>query len=140
MSAFASVSLDPLLILVCIEYRSHSLEAMRHAEGFTVNMLRQGMGEVAMRFASKDDEKFDGLATLRPSYEAAGPLLPEQSYAILECRTVDILDAGDHMVFIGHVENAARVDPGSPLLYWRRGFHNIGPDVVPHKLSAPLAR
>ena len=122
VSAFTSVSLDPPLILVCIDRRSHSLSAMQAAGGFTVNLLREGTGEVAMKFASKDDDKFSDFAVRRPDYELAGPSLPEHAYAVLECRTTDVADAGDHLVFFGHVEHAARLDPGAPLVYWRRKF------------------
>jgi flavin reductase (DIM6/NTAB) family NADH-FMN oxidoreductase RutF len=125
VSAFTSVSLDPPLVLVCVNYRSHSLEPMRESGGFTVNLLREAKGDVAMRFASKDDDKFDDLAILRPTFEAAGPGLPEQSYAILECRTIEAVKAGDHFIFVGHVEHAIRVDPGPPLMYWRRGFRTF---------------
>lgn len=127
VSAFTSVSLDPPLVLVCVDYRSHSLEAMRAAGGFTVNLLREGTGDLAMSFASKGDDKFDDIAVIRPRYEEAGPGLPEHSYAVLECRTVDSIDAGDHLIFIGHVEYAARVDPGAPLIYWQRGFSKLKP-------------
>jgi len=125
VSAFTSVSLDPPLVLVCIDHRSHSMDAMRGAGGFTVNMLREGTGDVAMRFASKEDDKFAGLATLEPEYDGAGPGLPEHAYAILECSTVESVDAGDHLIFIGQVETARRVDPGAPLMYWRRRFAEL---------------
>lgn len=125
VSAFTSVSLDPPLVLVCIDYRSQSIEPIRAAGGFTVNMLREGAGEVAMTFASKDEDKFDDVTVIRPTFQSAGPGIPEQSYALLECRTVESVAAGDHMIFIGHVEHAVRVDPGAPLIYWRRGFARL---------------
>ncbi len=125
VSAFTSVSLDPPLVLVCIDHRSHSMDAMRGAGGFTVNMLREGTGEVAMRFASKEEDKFGDLAVREPEYGEAGLGLPEHAYAVLECRTVESVDAGDHLIFIGHVETAQRVDPGAPLMYWRRRFAEI---------------
>lgn len=125
VSAFTSVSLDPPLVLVCIDFRSHSMEPIRAAGGFTVNILREGAGEVAMKFASKDEDKFDDVAVIRPTLESAGPGIPEHSYALLECRTVESVAAGDHMIFIGHVEHAVRVGPCSPLVYWQRGFATL---------------
>ena len=62
---------------------------------------------------------------MEPTFAGAGLTLPEDSYAILECSTAQTLDAGDHIVFIGHVEHAMRVDPGAPLMYWRRKFAEI---------------
>lgn len=128
VSAFTSVSLDPPLVLVCIDNGSHSLDAMKAAPGFTVNMIREGLGDAAMKFASKDDDKFSSFATREPVYEGAGLTLPEQSFAVLECRTTQAVDAGDHIVFIGEVVNASRIDPGAPLMYWRRRFARISAD------------
>lgn len=125
VSAFTSVSLDPPLVLICIDHSTHSIAALRVAGGFTVNMLREGTAEVAMKFASKDPDKFAGLAVVPPAYDGAGLRLPEQSYACLECRTVESLEAGDHTIFIGHVETAVRYGPARPLLYWQRGFRRL---------------
>ena len=128
VSAFTSVSLDPPLVLICIDHASQSIKALRAAEGFTVNMLREGTGQVALRFASKATDKFSGLAVRPPTYEGAGLCLPEQSYASLECRKVEFVEAGDHTIFVGHVEHATRYDPGEPLLYWQRDFRRIRAD------------
>ena len=128
VSAFTSVSLDPPLVLICIDHSSHSIAALRVAGGFTVNMLREGTADVAIKFASKDPDKFAGLAVVSPAYAEAGLRLPEQSYACLECCTVKSLDAGDHTIFIGHVETAVRYDPARPLLYWQRDFRRLRHD------------
>ena len=128
VSAFTSVSLDPPLVLICIDHASQSIKALRSAEGFTVNMLREGTGKVALRFASKDTDKFAGLAVRPPTYEGAGLCLPDHSYASLECRTVESAEAGDHTIFVGQVEHAVRYDPGKPLLYWQRDFRRIQTD------------
>ena len=125
VSAFTSVSLDPPLVLICIDHASHSIEALRVAVGFTVNMLREGTEKVALKFASKHPDKFAGLRAAMPDFEGAGLRLPDQSYACLECRTVDLVEAGDHTVFIGHVEHAALYGPARPLLYWQRDFRYL---------------
>ena len=66
VSAFTSVSLDPPLVLICIDHASQSIKALRAAEGFTVNMLREGTGQVALRFASKDYRQVLGLGGEAP--------------------------------------------------------------------------
>ena len=128
VSAFTSVSLDPPLVLICIDHASHSIEALQAAGGFTVNMLREGTADVALRFASKDPDKFRDLPVRAPRYEGAGLCLPSHSFACLECRTVESAEAGDHTIFIGQVEHAARYDPGRPLLYWQRDFRRLQVD------------
>ena len=125
VSAFTSVSIDPPLVLICIDHASQSIRALRAAEGFTVNMLREGTEQVALRFASKETDKFAGLAVMSPTYEGAGLCLPEQSYASLECRKVELVEAGDHTIFIGHVEHASYYGQVRPLLYWQRDFRRI---------------
>ena len=125
VSAFTSVSLDPPLVLICIDHSSQSIKALRAADGFTINMLREGTDQVALRFASKATEKFEGLTVKRPKYEAAGLCLPEESYACLECRKVESVEAGDHTIFVGYVEHARLYDSARPLLYWQRNFRRI---------------
>ena len=125
VSAFTSVSLDPPLVLICVDHSSQSIKALRAAEGFTVNMFREGTGQVALRFASKATDKFAGLVVEQPKHEAAGLCLPEESYASLECRTVESVVAGDHTIFIGHVEHASFYASARPLLYWQRRFRRI---------------
>ena len=128
VSAFTSVSLDPPLVLICIDHASHSIDALRAAGGFTVNLLREGTAQVAFKFASRHPDKFDGLAVSPPRYQGAGLLLPEHSYACLECRTVEFVEAGDHTIFLGHVEHAAHYEPAKPLLHWQRDFHRLRTD------------
>ena len=90
-------------------------------------MLWEGTEETALGFASKDPDKFAGLAAAPPEYKGAGLRLPEHSYACLECRTIESVEAGDHTIFIGHVENAFRGAPARPLLYWNRSFSRLRP-------------
>ncbi len=125
VSAFTSVSLMPPLVLICIDHNSHSIHALRKSDGFTVNMLKEGTEAIAVRFASKDPDKFRDLPTRDPRYPGAGLLLPTHSFASLECRTIDRAVTGDHTVFIGHIENASPHEPARPLLYWQRDFRRL---------------
>jgi len=73
VSAFSSVSLDPPIVLVCIDKSSTSLAALHAAGGFTINFLDAGAGEVAMQFASKDTDKFATISHSAPNLPNAGP-------------------------------------------------------------------
>lgn len=128
VSAFTSVSLDPPLILICIDHASHSVDALRLARGFTVNMLREGTGAMATKFASKNPDKFAGLVVREPEFRGAGLALPAESFASLECRTVQFLEAGDHTIFIGHVEQAVLYQVAKPLIYWQRDYRRLRQD------------
>lgn len=126
VSAFSSVSLDPPLVLVCIDKGSHSLPAISGAGGFTVNFLSSNAGQTAMLFASKSEDKFEEISHRPAVHPTAGPWLPEHSYAYFECETTHEVDAGDHIVFIGEVKGGQRVAPDLPLVYCRRQFADLG--------------
>ena len=74
LSAFCAVSLDPPLVLVCVDKSSNTLPALRTAGGFTVNFLAGGREHLAVLYASKAEEKFDGIAWRRPEIAEGGPL------------------------------------------------------------------
>src|SRR3989440_8045725 len=66
LSAFCAVSLDPPLVLVCVDKGSNTLPALRESGGFTVNFLAGGREHLAVLYASKAEEKFDDIAWRRP--------------------------------------------------------------------------
>ncbi len=117
--AFASLSLDPPLVLVSIAHSARSYEIFsQQASHYGVTILRADQEEVAMRFARPDSEKFPaGSYTLSPN---GVPLLNE-GLVTLECRIVNKVPGGDHTIFIGEVL-AAQIFEGEPLLYYRSQF------------------
>ncbi len=121
-SAFTSVSLDPPLILVCIDHQATSHAPLGEHGWFAVHILAKDQEALARRFASASPDKFDGLA-YRPGRQGV-PLL-EEALAVLECRVVHAYPGGDHTIFVGRVE-AVRVTGGQPLLYYRGGYNNLG--------------
>ncbi|AZQ72779.1 MULTISPECIES: flavin reductase family protein [Streptomyces] len=122
-SAFSSVSLDPALVLVCLDNRANCFEAFDKSEGFVIHLLAQGQEGLAGKFASKGADKFAGT-DVRLS-ERGLPLLPG-ALARLECRTERRIPGGDHLILIGEVHHADAGD-GEPLVYYQRGFHELIP-------------
>jgi flavin reductase (DIM6/NTAB) family NADH-FMN oxidoreductase RutF len=120
-TAFTSVSLEPPLVLVCIDRRAESHPHFHHSGVFAVNFLAAEHEDLSRRFALSGGDKFDGLA-LRDGLTGA-PLLAG-ALASLECRTVHTIEAGDHTIFVGQVEGAAARD-GEPLLYHRGAYRKI---------------
>lgn len=118
VSSFTSVSLDPPLVLFCLDRRAESLALLGRSVGFAVSLLQQGQQETALRMAQRGADKFAGVSTL-PG--AAGHPLIEGALAHLECRTDRLIEAGDHLILIGEVLAAAGHE-GSPLLYFHRQF------------------
>ncbi len=122
-SAFCSVSLDPPLILVCVDHKSQSYPAIRDSGRFAVNILRDAQEAVSRRFATTRLDKFEGLAY---RMSPGGLPLLDDALARLECRTVSAHVEGDHTIFVGRVE-ATHVDTGQPLLYFRGQYQRLAP-------------
>jgi flavin reductase (DIM6/NTAB) family NADH-FMN oxidoreductase RutF len=124
-SAVCSVSLDPTLLLVCVETAAETHDCIEQAGCFVVNVLGDGRGEtLARRFADWDgDDKFHGVA-YRAEHTGA-PVLDE-ALAWLDCRVSSRCAGGDHTVFMGEVI-AGDAGEGAPLLYYRGGYGRFAP-------------
>lgn len=130
VSAFSVVSLDPPLVLVCVDKESQTLSAVQQAERFTVNFLAAGGEALAVRFASKSARKFNGVVTRPASSLRAsgatlfgyGPILANAACGYALCDVVQAVEAGDHWIFVGHVRDAGRWRDRAPLIYCRRTF------------------
>ncbi len=126
-TALTSVSLDPPLVLVCVGLESRTLPALRASGRFAINLVHASAGDLAARFASKDEDKFAG--SVWRSGVHGSPLLHEHVVAWLECRVEREIEAGDHVVFLGHVEHGdAQDDELRPLTYYQRRFGTWAPD------------
>ena len=125
VSAFASLSLKPPLILVCVDHKSQSYPALVAGKQFAVNILAHDQEAVSRRFATtKIQDKFEGVPfALSPM----GLPLLENALAHLECATVNVHLEGDHSIFVGRIERA-RVGVGHPLVYYRGRYDRlVGP-------------
>jgi len=115
VSAFASLSLEPPLVLVCVDHKAQSYPALKDNRGFAVNVLSTDHEVMSRRFASTRLDKFDGVAY---QMSALGLPLLGGALAHIECVTVNRHVEGDHTIFVGRVEAGATAD-GEPLLYHR---------------------
>ncbi len=118
-SAFSSLSLDPPLVLVCLEKRADCYEAFMRAPAMTISVLAAEQGDLAWRFATKNIDKFAGTPTL--TGEATGLPLLAGATVQLECRVHDRLNGGDHTILVGEVLRAASTDE-APLVHFNRRF------------------
>ena len=120
-TAFSSVSLDPPLVLVCVDKGAESYPHMMEAEAFCVSFLREEQAAVSNQFARSGIDKFAGVAT-----NTSGREIPwiDGCLAHLDCRTEQRVDAGDHTIFIGLVE-AAETFAGEPLVYYDGGYRKF---------------
>jgi len=119
VSAVSSLSLDPPMLLVCLNARSTTQEAVRRAERFAVNILAEDQGHLAERFASSGSaDKFGEVDTRRGC--TGVPLLPG-ALAAVECRVAEVVAGGTHRVFLAEVVHAETTE-GAPLAYFRGKF------------------
>jgi flavin reductase (DIM6/NTAB) family NADH-FMN oxidoreductase RutF len=121
VSAFCSVSLEPPLVLICIEKSASAYQALTGSTGFVVNILSAGQEQIARRFAIVDIDRFEGVGYSRSQ---TGFAVLDDALGLIECRTVAQHDAGDHTVIVGEVEGA-RAGMGTPLLYYRGGYAQL---------------
>jgi len=118
VSAFSSVSLDPPLVLICIEKTASAYDALTAAPGFVVNILSVSQEQIARRFSIVDIDRFEGVGYSRSQN---GLAVLDDVLGVIECATFAMHDAGDHTIIVGEVE-AARAQNGTPLLYYRGGY------------------
>ncbi len=122
-NAFSSVSLDPPLILVCLDRRGRAWPVFADAERFSVNILASDQANLARHFASPAPNRFSSVVWTQG--ETNTPLLPKIS-AWLECAADRQIDAGDHVILHGNVVSYGQGDP-MPLGFCRGTFFT--PDI-----------
>jgi len=122
VSAFCSVSLDPPYVLICIDKASSSNTVIQAASAFAVNILAVDQDSLSNHFAQRSDDKFDSVAF----HEGIlGMPILEGTVGHLECRLARMMDAGDHFIYIGEVEDSQVDENQNPLLYYVGKYRNL---------------
>jgi 4-nitrophenol 2-monooxygenase / 4-nitrocatechol 4-monooxygenase, reductase component len=120
-SAVTSLSLQPPMLLVCINRQAPTCAAVSGAGVFGVNILGENDGALARWFAAPREDKFDGIAT--EETRSGLPML-RTALARLECRVTERVQGGTHTVFLAEVEGA-EAGGGAPLAYFRGRFGRV---------------
>lgn len=124
-NSFSSVSLDPPLVLWSLIRSARSFSGFMAADWFAVNVLAADQIEVGQRFASKSEDKFEGVAV---SQHPHAPLI-EDCVAWFVCRQHETFDGGDHVIVLGEVAEF-EYDPWREALVFHRGeFGGAGPGI-----------
>jgi flavin reductase (DIM6/NTAB) family NADH-FMN oxidoreductase RutF len=121
-NSFASVSLDPPLLLICIGRTAASCATFTAASGFAVNILAEQQKDISGIFASKRSDKFSAVAW-HPA-PSGNPLI-DGAAAWFDCARANVIDAGDHVILLGAVRQFAHGD-ANPLGYARGGYVTLG--------------
>ena len=120
-SSFTSVSLEPPLVLVCVDHNANVLDHFRRSDHLAINVLDETQQELSVRFARRGENRFDGVEW-RPGQNGV-PLIPG-AIASFECAMHRMVDAGDHTIFIAEVLGVTYCE-GRPLVYYGSGYHKL---------------
>ena len=121
VNSFTSVSLNPTLVLVCLDNKLSGLQFFKDSKHFGVSILSEHQEDHSRMFAKKDSDRppniyFEGQLGM--------PLL-RNSMAIMECEVIAKHPAGDHTIFVGQVEHAEVLEAANPLLYFRGKYQHL---------------
>lgn len=117
VSAFTPLSMDPALLLVSLDNASRLLTLIKPGTPVGVNVLASSHADIGRRFAERGADRWRGLVW---QAEAGAPALKDR-HAFIGFETHQLIAAGDHTLVVGAVREADW-EPGTPLLYWQRGF------------------
>lgn len=122
ISSFTSVSLEPPLVLFCLDLKNSELATFVANGTFAVNVLREEQRELSIRFAARGGDRFAEVDY--STWDTGAPILAG-CLAALECRVVRTHEEGDHMIFIGEVTRLEYSQAGAPLAYWRGAYARV---------------
>lgn len=121
INSFTSVSIDPPLVLICVDRVSNLLSIFEQSGGYGLSFLSREQMGLSIRFAQRGQDRFGGVMWMAGS--TGVPLIPE-ALAHLECRIAQTVLAGDHAILIAEVLSAD-IHTGSPLLYFASGYRRF---------------
>jgi flavin reductase (DIM6/NTAB) family NADH-FMN oxidoreductase RutF len=122
-NSFTSVSLDPPLVLVCVDKAASCYPAFAGSHHFGINILSHGQQHVSKTFASKLADKFEGMPWM--SGVTGSPIFPDAT-AWLDCKLHQRIEAGDHLIVIGEVLSFGHAPTQPALGYHRGGYIAFG--------------
>ena len=123
ISALASVSLDPPLILICLGRATACLESYVDGRHFAVNILAEGQRHLSEQFASRSADKFTSISYT--TWDSGCPIL-DGCLASLECQRETVHDGGDHVILLGRVTRLQCMG-GKPLVHFKGGYAALTP-------------
>lgn len=121
-NAFSSLSLDPPLVLVCIDKKSDSMSAFQKGRPFVVNILSEEQENDCWIFAKKGTDKFVN-AQFKVSSDRV-PILNENLSTIV-CDVHEVLEGGDHYIVTGHVKDISINEEKKPLIFYKGSIYNL---------------
>src|ERR1700674_2551377 len=124
-NSFTSVSLDPMLILVCVDHRAKMLPLLAKKKRFGISVLKAGQEAIAEDFAKHEQSaEAEERLSIRDRWSPGGSRVLATTLLKLSCEVTASHVAGDHTIFVGEVEEA-EMHEGEPLLYFRGEYRRM---------------
>ncbi|GGM05785.1 flavin reductase [Dactylosporangium sucinum] len=133
-SSFSSVSLDPPLILVCLNRRIHTHRLIETSGVFAVSILAKDQTMIGRRFAGQEAGVTDRFAGSPWQTRVTGAPVLTDAVGWMDCRVVHAHEGGDHTIFVGHVVAASTERVVAPLLFHSRAWGQLA-DVLPEEVT-----
>jgi flavin reductase (DIM6/NTAB) family NADH-FMN oxidoreductase RutF len=127
-NALASVSLEPPLLLVCVDHSARTHAHLHARKRFGVNILADGQRSISEYYARTVEEQVEGESGAGFDRTGHGTPVLQGALTFLECRLQWTHDAGDHTIFIAEVEDVV-VRSGEPLVFFRSKYRRVGEEV-----------
>ncbi|HXJ87938.1 MAG TPA: flavin reductase family protein [Candidatus Binatia bacterium] len=130
-NAFTSVSLDPMLVLVCVDHSTRTHAHLHAKKRFGINVLCDDQRAISEYYArpERTHEHAEAEAGARFERTSHGTPVLHGALAYLECRLQSAQEAGDHTIFIAEVEDLV-LREGDPLLFFRGKYRKVGEEVA----------
>jgi flavin reductase (DIM6/NTAB) family NADH-FMN oxidoreductase RutF len=125
VNAFCSVSLEPMLALVCIDKTAKAHALLEKSKNYAVNFLAADQEDIARRFATDQLPAADRFRGIPHRREITGAPVFEHSLGFLDCEIVSSYPAGDHTIFVGRVLALGEKDALPPLLYFKSAYKSL---------------
>lgn len=119
VNAFSSLSIDPPLVLICIDKKSQSSKLLKHSKIFAVNILSKNQKYISKAFSDPNNK--NRFSNVKTTTKITGSPIIVNSLGYIDCTVEKIFSAGDHNIFIGNVKSLHTKNL-DPLLYYRGDY------------------
>jgi flavin reductase len=128
-NAFASVSLDPILVLVCVSHKARTHAHLHARKRFGINVLSEHQQRISEHYALAERDPAHAEHEVGAKFDRTehGTPVLQGALAYLECRLETTHEAGDHTIFIAEVEDVV-IREGRPLVYFQSSYRTLGPE------------
>ena len=128
VSSFCSLSMDPPLVLICIDRKVASHDSLAKNTYFGVNICSSEQGKLAWDFANSKVDKNELIKSSEHELTDNGTPLLNGCLAAMECSVKDMYEGGDHTIFVGQIENGTFDENAEPMVYYSSGLGKFTPN------------